>query len=51
MDLTLKTASVVVGQQYSRPGHSAIYHGRKTDWEGVFRGSGLNNHQNSRMDC
>ena len=28
MDLTHVTASVVGGQQYSRPGHSDIYHGR-----------------------
>ena len=28
MDLTHVTASVVGGQQYSRPGNSDIYHGR-----------------------
>ena len=28
MDLTHVTASVVGGEQYSRPGHSDIYHGR-----------------------
>ena len=36
MDLTHKTASVVVGQQYSRSGHLDIYHGRKRLGEGVF---------------
>ena len=46
MDLTHVTASVVGGQQYPRPGHSNIYHGR-TSREGVFRGSCLNNHQGS----
>ena len=35
MDLTHKTASVVVGRQYSRPGHSNIYHGRKRPGGGV----------------
>ena len=48
MDLTHVTASVVGGQQYPRPGHSDIYHGR-TRHEGVFRGSCLNNHQTSRI--
>ena len=46
------TASVVGRQQYSRPGHSDIYHGRARQLkEGVFRESCLNNHQNSRIDC
>ena len=31
MDLTHVTASVVISQQYSRPGHSDIYHGQFDD--------------------
>ena len=44
------TASVVAGQQYSRPGHSDAYVMAERDREGVFRGGCLNNHQSSRVN-
>ena len=51
MDLTDVTASVVLSQQYSRPGHSDIYHGPTRQRGCSFQGSCLNNHQNSPIDC
>ena len=44
------TASVVGGQQYSRPGHSDPYIMAELNREGVFRGSCLNNHLSSRVN-
>ena len=45
------TASLVASQQYSRPGHSDIYHGRTRQRGCSIWGSCLNNLQNSRLDC
>ena len=43
-------ASVVGGQQYSRQ-DTKTYIMAERDIEGVFRGSCLNKHQSSRIDC